>query len=121
MINGIKVQEKVMGYEPRKNLLVCHLACNNGKDENKKRKYRTYYLGENAYYWLHSSQDDRFWIIPEIKLHKRGKISDRDKIDNRKSIKFNRDKVPKWIKKWEFNYKEITPEQKEQIINMFKV
>jgi hypothetical protein len=33
---------------------------------------------------------------------------------------FNIDKVPKWIKKWEFNYKTITDEQKAKIIEMFK-
>ncbi len=110
-----------MGYDSKNNILRCDLACNNGKDEYKKKKFRTYYLGENAFYWLHSSQDDRFWIIPEMKLYKRKKISDNDKIENKKMLKFNKDTVPKWIKKWGFNYNEITAEQKDKIINMFKV
>ena len=120
MVNGKKIQEKVMGYESKHTRLTCSLASNNGKDDSGKRKWRTYYLGENNYYWLHSSHDDRFWIIPEIKLHKRGKISDSDKIDNKKVLGFNIENVPKWIKKWEFNYKEITDAQKAKIIEMFR-
>jgi hypothetical protein len=112
MVSGKKVQEKVMGYESKHNRLTCSLASNNLKDDRGKRKWRTYYLGENNYYWLHSSHDDRFWIIPEMKLHKRGKISDSDKVYNKKVLMFNIEKVPKWIKKWEFNYKEITDTQK---------
>jgi hypothetical protein len=120
MVNGKKIQEKVMGYESKTNSLHCSMASNNGRDEKGKRKWRTYYLGENNYYWLHSSHDDRFWIIPEIKLHKRNKISDSDKIENKKTLRFNADNVPKWIKKWEFNYKEITDVQKARIIEMFR-
>jgi hypothetical protein len=120
MVNGKKVQEKVMGFESKKNRLSTNFACNNGKDDKGKRKWRTYYLGENNYYWLHSSHDDRFWIIPEIKLHKRKKISNSDKIEGRTTLSFNIENVPKWIKKWEFNYKTITDEQKGKIIEMFK-
>lgn len=32
-------------------------------------------LGENDYYWFHSSIDDRFWIISETVLHEKGYIS----------------------------------------------
>jgi hypothetical protein len=32
-------------------------------------------LGENEYYWFHSSIDEHFWIIPETVLYEKGYIS----------------------------------------------
>jgi hypothetical protein len=70
--NGKKVQEKVVGLQRKS--LCSDLAVNNGTS-NGKRKYRTYMLGENDYYWFHSSINDHFWIIPETVLFEKGYIS----------------------------------------------
>jgi len=70
--NGKKVQEKVVGLQ--KKSLTASLAANNGAS-NSKRNYRTYMIGENEYYWFHSSIDERFWIIPETVLYEKGYIS----------------------------------------------
>jgi hypothetical protein len=78
MVNGKKIQEKVCGnILIKKNYrLIAHLSSNNGKNEKGMRQYRTYYLGENDYYWFHSSIDDRFWIIPEKILYEKRLISE---------------------------------------------
>ena len=70
--NHKKVQEKVLGFH--KNTLHTGLYLNNGT-KNGKRLYRKYLLGENDYYWFHSSIDERFWIIPEKVLYDMGYIS----------------------------------------------
>jgi len=70
--NGKKVQEKVLGLYRKE--LHCTFAVNNGS-KDKKRLFRTYMLGENDYYWFHSSVDERFWIIPENVLYANGFIS----------------------------------------------
>jgi hypothetical protein len=122
MVNGkkVKVQEKVMGQLKSENKHIAHFSCNNGKDEYKTKLYRSYRLRENAYYWLHSSCDDRFWIIPEIALYEKGIISDENKTIKRKVMKFKNDKTPVWLKPYEYNYKEISDVQKAKIIEMFR-
>lgn len=84
MVNDKKVQEKVCGYSmvKKKFCLIAHLCSNNGKENGK----RTYCLGENDYYWFHSSIDDRFWIVPERVIYEKGLISDVNIIKGKKTI-----------------------------------
>jgi hypothetical protein len=106
MVNGKKVQEKVAGLRKnRANKLLAQLASNNGKNYNGKRQFRTYCLGENDYYWVHSSIDDRFWIIPEQILHDRGYIADKDEIKNKKVIYISDN--TEWIKQYEYDYNNV--------------
>jgi hypothetical protein len=58
-------------------------------------------IGENDYYWFHSSVDDCFWIIPEGVLIERGYIT--ADIQNRTMIRFSGNT---WDK-YRYNYKEI--------------
>ncbi len=106
IVNGKKIQEKVMGTI--KSGIVAFIASNNGKKENGKRNHRTYRYGENDYYWLHSSIDSRFWIIPQDVLLKYGYISKADE-----TLKHARLYIGKtytnieWIKQYEYNYDNI--------------
>lgn len=104
------------GYVYNKSSLIFYLATHNGS-----KKFRTYKLGENDYYWIHSSIDDRFWIIPEIELYKREYISDSDKISNSKSIRIrvnseNEYGVREWLKDYEYDYLNA---DKDKILNLF--
>jgi hypothetical protein len=122
IVNGKRVQEKVCGYDNVKPCLVAHLASNNGKKENGTRKFRTYKLGENDYYWLNSSIDDRFWIIPENILYDMGYISDKDttKKNTVLRIRVNKENnygVREWIKEYEYNYNNPN---KEKIMKLFE-
>ena len=122
MINGKKVQEKVSGYDKYHKSLNIYLSSNNGKNENGTRKFRTYKLGENDYYWIHSSVDDRFWIIPEIELYNREYISDSHKIKANTIIRIayyqeNSYNVREWIKNYEYNYLKLN---KEKIMKLFE-
>ena len=118
-INNYKIQEKVLGYNKTRNCFMCMLSCNNGII-NKKRQYRTYKKGENDYYWLHSSIDDRFWIIPENILYELKYISDSNKISNRKIIRFpinKYNKNMKWLYNYEYNYKNINKDTINALFN----
>ncbi len=89
---------------------------------NGSKLFRTYKLGENDYYWIHSSIDDRFWIIPEIELYNRDYLSDSDKISNSKSIRIivnhnNKYGAKEWIKDYEYNYLNVN---KEKLIKLFE-
>jgi hypothetical protein len=117
MVNGKRVQEKVTGYIFERSSLIFYLATHNGS-----KKFRAYKLGENEYYWIHSSIDDRFWIIPEIELYNRGYISDIDKIIPPKSmrIRVNNENdygVREWIKSYEYNY---SNPNRNKIIRLFE-
>lgn len=73
IINGKKIQEKVVGFDKNRQRLLCTVSKNNGKLDGK-RTTKVYDKGDNDYYWFHSSIDDRFWIIPEEILVKYGYI-----------------------------------------------
>ena len=119
LVNGKKVQEKVLGYTLLKDALHCGFSVNNGLI-NKKRTYRCYKLGENDYYWLHSSIDDRFWIIPEQILHEKGYISNKDESTPKRVLWFKSEntntKKKNWLDAYQYNYSTI---DKDVIIQVF--
>jgi hypothetical protein len=117
IVNGKKVQEKVAGIAHKGNssYLVAGMASNNGKKENGSRNFRSYRLGENEYYWLHSSIDDRFWIVPESVLFERGLLAEKGETKNRKSIKIC--KTTTWLKPFEYDYCNI---DKDRITKLFE-
>lgn len=98
IINGKKIQEKVVGFDKNRERLLCTVAKNNGKLDGK-RTTKVYDKGDNDYYWFHSSIDDRFWIIPEEILVKYGYI-DYNNQKTKKTLIFKFD----WLKKYEYNY-----------------
>ena len=104
--NGKKVQEKVLGLYRKE--LHCTFAVNNGS-KCKKRLFRTYMLGENDYYWFHSSVDERFWIIPERALYEKEFISNEK--TNKKDIRFSGE----W-NEYMYHYDNI---DKERIMTLF--
>jgi hypothetical protein len=108
IVNGKKVQEKVLGFTESKKGLHCSFSANNGKVDGK-RKHRMYYLGENDYYWLHSSIDDRFWIIPELVLYDKGLISNKNEIKNKRTLWFKSDVnvSQPWLNQYEFSYNNV--------------
>jgi len=125
IINSKNIQEKVVGFRKNRNAYSVWLASNNGKKENNKRKFRTYKLGENHYYWFHSSVDDRFWIIPELVLYENNYISNINEIKNRTNIYFKiledgEYTENKWLKTYEYNYNNIDNVTKDKLIKLFE-
>lgn len=109
IINGKRVQEKVLGYNDNKSSLLAHMGCNNGIKKGK-RTFRSYHLGENDYYWLHSSIDERFWIIPEGVLYEHGLITAKDVIGPLKHVCM-KSKYKKWLQDYEYDYTAINVEK----------
>lgn len=118
IINGKKVQEKVLGYIETKNALYCGLSANNGTI-NGKRQYRCYRLGENKYYWLHSSIDERFWIIPEQILYEKGYISNINETNRKRTLWFKSDDnvTNEWINSYLYSYDAIN---RETLLKLFE-
>jgi hypothetical protein len=106
--NGLNCQEKVVGFDKNRKRFHVDLCSNNGK-ENGKPQRRLYRLVENKFYWLHSSVDDLFWIIPEIILYEHGYISKENETKNRKQLLFKSEKH--WIHEYEYNYNKIDTEK----------
>ncbi len=95
------------------------LSSNNGK-----HSMRTYRLGENHYYWVHSSIDDRFWIIPQIELYNRELITDENITKSAKSVRIilnpeNDYGTKEWLKAFQYDYKNVEKD-KERIMKMFE-
>jgi hypothetical protein len=105
IINGKNVQEKVLGYDDTKKVLRCRFASHNGKKDGKICN-RCYRLGENEYYWLHSSIDNRFWIIPEHILYDKGYLSKQDETLLTKTLCFKSENniTKEWLDVYEYNY-----------------
>lgn len=127
MVNNKNIQEKVGGYSKYKNKkgLMFYLSSNDGKKENGYRNFRTYRLGENDYYWFHSSIDDRFWIVPEKELYDRKYISEKDETKKNKLIVIpindkNYYHSKEWLKEYEYNYSIIDDNTKNKIISLFE-
>lgn len=116
--NGKNVQEKVLGHDESKKRFICNFSSNNGKKDGK-RCNRCYRLGENEYYWLHSSIDNRFWIIPEQILYDKGYLSKQDDTIPRKTLWFKSENniTKKWLHAYEYNYDTIN---KEAILKIFE-
>lgn len=116
MINTKKIQEKVTGYYKNGNkyYLKSGISHNGGK-KNNTRNIIPYNIGDNDYYWFHSSIDDRFWIIPESILISKNYIGDSYYV-KRKFINFD---TTDWVKSYEYNYKNINDEQKQKIRLLF--
>jgi len=117
IVNNKKVQEKVLGYCERKKSFQCAFSANNGKFEGK-RQFRVYQLGENDYYWLHSSIDDRFWIIPEQVIYEKGFISNKNEIKPKKTFIFKtkNNEHNNWMNMYEFTYSNI---DRERVLKIF--
>jgi hypothetical protein len=115
IVNGKKVQEKVAGLNINRGRrrIIITMGSNNGKKEDGSRNFRTYRLGENDYYWIHSSVDDRFWIIPEYVLFEKGYISKEDETIHKKAISISNS--TEWIKEYQYNYNDINREKIEKI------
>ena len=109
MIHGKRVQEKVIGYNNNKLSLFAYMGCNNGIKQGK-RTFRCYQLGENDYYWLHSSVDERFWIIPEGVLYEHGMITAKDVIGTMKHVCM-KSKYNTWLQNYEYDYTAINVEK----------
>ncbi len=123
-INNKKIQEKVTGILNSRNCLLIEFSSNNGKNKEGKRQFRTYKLGENDFYWINSSIDDRFWIIPEIELYNRKYVSSKDEIckKTRLTIKINNEynyNDKEWLKEYEYNYNTIDM-YKSKLISLFQ-
>jgi len=121
-VNGKRVQEKVLGFNKYKSTICTSLHSNNGRGDDKKRKFRSYRLGENDYYWFHSCMDDRFWIVPESVLYDRKLISDEEETKCRKVVfipynESNDYRSSEWIRQYEYNYNQI---DKDKIIKLFE-
>jgi len=109
IINGKRVQEKVLGYNNNKLSLFAYMGCNNGIKQGK-RTFRCYQLGENDYYWLHSSMDEHFWIIPEGVLYEHGIITAKDVIGTIKHVCM-KSKYNTWLQDYEYDYTAINVEK----------
>jgi hypothetical protein len=117
IVNGKKVQEKVLGYTAAKKGLHCGISANNGKLDGK-RQFRCYRLGENDFYWLHSSIDNRFWIIPERVLYEKGYLCNKEETKNKKILWFKSENniTSKWLDDYQYNYDTI---DKEEVLKIF--
>lgn len=120
IINGKRVQEKVAGLYKQKNRLLAVFASNNGKVDGI-RKHRTYRLKENDFYWINSSMDNRFWVIPEIELFNREYISKSEETNNRTTIMIPITDVlqsnNKWLKEFEYSYEKP---DKNKLMKLFE-
>lgn len=103
-VNNLKVQEKVSSLSRGKSHVIM-ISVNNGRYENKCRKYRTYRKGENDIYWLNLKESSIFYVIPEHVLYDRKFISDKEETLNKISLVINTNK--NWLEEFNYDYTNI--------------
>lgn len=85
-IQDKKVQEKVGFYKNKnKDIIAFSLHKNNGKKDGI-RKFKSYEIGDNDYYWLHFPCGKCFYFVPEDILVKHRFIDVGDEIYTRKHL-----------------------------------
>jgi hypothetical protein len=114
-VNGKRVQEKVISLHSQKHhSYAFQLSCGH------KHLRRTYRLGENDFYWFHSSIDHFFWIVPESILYERGILSRADTTLKNKRFSVH-SKKPNWLDAYKFDYMNLTESCISRIKGMFSI
>jgi hypothetical protein len=96
-INQLKIQEKISSTLRNKDIILC--VHNNTIDGI--RKWRSYQLGENDFYWIHLKNSSQFYIIPEIELFNRNYISSKETYINKVYITIDNND---WLSEYLFDY-----------------
>lgn len=98
-INHYKIQEKVCSINKLKNN-----ACVSLHRRQAKTQYRSYFKGDNDFYWIWLNDTDRFYVIPEDALLSR-KMIDCETFTSDKRISFtlNYDNETAWYNEYKFD------------------
>lgn len=95
MVNGRKVQEKVGSVrKSRDNSVVFSIHKSNGT-VNKIRKFQSYCLGDNDFYWLQFPDKKYCYVLPEFVLLRDGFINDGNRETYRQNICFSMKDISK--------------------------
>lgn len=111
-IGRLKIQEKVCLCHRNSNVI--ELSVNNGSID-KKRKYKSYQLGDNDFYWVHVKNTSQFYIIPEMELFNRNYISSNQEYINKKYISIT---TNDWLDKYLFDYENFEMERIQVLLGM---
>lgn len=104
-IGRLKIQEKISSICKNKDIII--LCAHNGSID-KKRKYKSYQLGDNDFYWVHVKNTLQFYIIPEMELFDRNYISSNQEYINKKYISIT---TNDWLDKYLFDYENFEMER----------
>jgi len=97
-INQLKIQEKISSTLRNKDIII---LCAHNKTIDGIRKWRSYQLGENDFYWIHLKNSSQFYIIPEIELFNRNYISSKETYINKVYITIDNND---WLSEYLFDY-----------------
>ena len=113
-VGDLKFQEKIAGKQPQKSHII-RLYVNNGK-VNGKKQYRTYFVGENDFYWIHIKDTSHFYVIPESELYGRQYISDNDKF--MKKVNINVASNQDWLCFYFFDYGKLDKDRLQVLLGI---
>lgn len=103
-VNGLKIQEKVATCIRKRGKLV-----ENSLVVNLMSSSKTYKLGDNDLYWIHTPNKELFYLIPEQELYEHGflDISSTDRMLRLYPGKEKEDIKHKWVVNYCFRYDKI--------------
>lgn len=115
-INHLKIQEKnSYRRRHRQGDYIC-IAVNNGKTDDKKRKYRTYRYNEIDFYWFNIKPTFIFYVIPQEILLQHSFISNENETLNKTYLNINKNQ--EWLEQYKFDYKNVDKERFFQILGI---
>jgi hypothetical protein len=120
IINGYKVQDKVIGKRSdRKNSYIISLYRNNGRT-NCKRNYRCYNKGDNDFYWFWYDDSSLFYVVKEEDLIKLKCVQEDNDLDNKRiqlTFSYNDSPVKTLLDKNVYDYND--PELESKLNKLF--
>ena len=116
IINGYKVQDKVIGKRSdRKNSYTISLYRNNGKNN-----YRCYNKGDNDFYWFWYDNSSLFYVIKEEDLIKLKYVQEDNDLDNKRiqlTFSYNDSPIKTLLNKNVYDYND--PELESKLNKLF--
>ena len=120
IINGYKVQDKVIGKRSdRKNSYTISLYRNNGRNDGKKN-YRCYNKGDNNFYWFWYDDSSLFYVVKEEDLIKLKYIQEDNNLDNKRiqlTFSYNDSPIKTLLNKNVYDYND--PELESKLNKLF--
>jgi hypothetical protein len=112
MVNGFKVQEKVMSSRKKNGKIV----------PNRYRVWVTrcgkpYVIGDNAYYWFHIENTDIFYVIPEAEMIRKNIVVQDLNIKNQQNIIIDTSSIDEWYVKYKFDYTSLNEDRITKLLN----
>jgi hypothetical protein len=116
-INGYKVQEKVGSLQ--KNGLIYFTLHKNKSKANDGKRFQSYSIGDNDFYWLNFPDKRHFFIFPEVELIKHRIVCNESNLGSKSfSVNLNNMNTCKFDMTYLFDVENLDKDKIKKLFNI---